>query len=186
VPATAGAARLRVVLLHPTRPELKAGSSDCRLRRRLSYDPVVSLQLIFEYGERRRSVGAAAAAHRRLCYSPSLRTSTRRCRSENAFAELRSRLICSRVCRAECGLPAGLFAYTAAAKRFPFCQSAATRLAGLGCCCRRKATGSRVHFVPIVLRFGSRAEARSSNGHAGKAWRLAGDLSINRNGGRCY
>lgn len=48
--------------LRPTRPELKAVSSDRRLRRRLSCDPVVSLQLVFDYSPQRGGAASASAA----------------------------------------------------------------------------------------------------------------------------
>ena len=150
MPAADEAARLFATPPRPTRPELKAASSDCRLRHRISCDSVVSLQLIFLYGEQDGGVGAAAVAAPLPALQLVFVYKYKAVPTLDAYAGLGSRDLTVRECAAwgAVVLPAGLATVTV--DRFRACGSAAAQLAGLGCCygvCS-VVVGSRVDPVP--------------------------------------
>ena len=131
MPAADEAARLFATPPRPTRPELKAASSDRRLRHRISCDSVVSLQLIFLYGEQDGGVGAAAVAAPlpalQLVFVYKYKAVPAPDADCNSIPSEPNDM--RGVGR---GRPAGLATVTV--DRFRACRSAAAQLAGLGCC----------------------------------------------------
>ena len=134
MPAADEAVRLRATPPRPTRPELKAASSDRHLRHRISCDSVVSLQLLFVYGEQGGGVGAAAVAAPLPALQLVFVYKYKAVPTLDAYAGLGSRDLTVRECAAwgAVVLPAGLATVTV--DRFRACGSAAAQLAGLGCC----------------------------------------------------